>query len=306
MSEHVTESVTDSWPDDVTEGVAESVADSDPQPVPAPTLAPPTPAPPVTPQPLTPQPAAPQPPTVAGQDDFLPRLGLMAVVVLVCAGLLSLYVLGRPQMGGVQANAKAASVINVATDRPSGLRGNNIAGVASAPGPALPALPPPAQAPAQQAPAQQAPAVQPPAAKANIPPPPPAANIPQVSNPDPETANKLAAEGNLASQRQDYAKAIELFTQALQLNPAPIYYGLRGDVNWRAGKLDEALSDYNNAIAMEPGAPDGYYGRARVYRDKGDKANAIRDLQTFLELKPNDAGNAGIRQEAQEMMNQLR
>lgn len=242
-------------------------------------------------------------PVVERQDDFLPRLGLMAVIVIVCAGFLSLYVLSKPQIGGVQANAKAASVIVVPTDRPSGLRGNNIAGLTSAAsGPAQAVLPPPVSA---GAPAQ-APAAQPPAVKANIPPPPPASNIPQVSNPDPDTANKLAAEGNQASQRQDYAKAIELFTQSLQLNPAPIYYGLRGDVNWRAGKLDDALSDYNNAIAMEPGAPDGYYGRARVYRDKGDKAAAIRDLQTFLELKPNDAGNAGIRQEAQEMINQLR
>jgi len=192
----------------------------------------------------------------------------------------------------------------VPTDRPSGLRGNNIAGVTSAAsGPAQAVLPPPASA---GAPPAQPPAGQPPAAQANIPAPPPASNIPQVSNPDPDTANKLAAEGNQASQRQDYARAIELFTQSLQLNPAPIYYGLRGDVNWRAGKLDDALSDYNNAIAMEPGAPDGYFGRARVYRDKGDKANALRDLQTFLDLKPNDAGNAGIRQEAQEMINQLK
>ena len=237
------------------------------------------------------------------QDDFLPRLGLMAVVVLVCAGFLSLYVLSKPLIGGVQANAKAASIIIVPTDRPSGLRGNNIAGLTAASGPAQAVLPPPVSA---GAPPAQVPAAQPPAAKANIPPPPPASNIPQVANPDPDTANKLAAEGNQASQRQDYARAIELFSQSLQLNPAPIYYGLRGDVNWRAGKLDDALSDYNNAIAMEPGAPDGYYGRARVYRDKGDKAAAIRDLQTFLELKPNDAGNAGIRQEAQEMINQLK
>ena len=247
-------------------------------------------------------------PAVQKQDDFLPRLGLLAVVVLVCAGLLSLYVLSKPQMGGVPANAKAAAVVIVPTDRPSGLRGNNIAGLTAASGPAQAVLPPPvsAGAPPAQAPAAQPPAGQPPAAKANIPAPAPASNIPQVSNPDPDTANKLAAEGNQASQRQDYARAIELFTQSLQLNPAPIYYGLRGDVNWRAGKLDDALSDYNNAIAMEPGAPDGYFGRARVYRDKGDKANALRDLQTFLDLKPNDAGNAGIRQEAQEMINQLK
>ena len=155
-------------------------------------------------------------PSVAPTDDFLPRLGLMAVVVIVCAGFLSLYVLSKPQLGGVQANAKAASIIIVPTDRPSGLRGNNIAGLTSAAsGPAQAVLPPPVSA--------GAPPAQAPAAKANIPPPPPASNIPQVSNPDPDTANKLAAEGNQASQRQDYAKAIELFTQSLQLNPAPIY-----------------------------------------------------------------------------------
>lgn len=287
------QSVTESAPDTVTEDVAEAAADDVAESV-METGRLPAPVPQATPP---------------RQNDFLSRLGLAAVVVMVCAGILALYVLARPQIGGVQANAKAASVITVPTDRPSGLRGNNIAGVSSGAAlPAQPVLPPPAQAgaPPGQAPAPQAPAGQAPAAKANIPPPPPAANIPKVSNPDPDTANKLAAEGNQASQRQDYAKAIELFTQSLQLNPAPIYYGLRGDVNWRAGKLDDALADYNNAIAMEPGAPDGYFGRARVYRDKGDKASAIRDLQTFLELKPNDGGNAGIRQEAQELMNQLK
>jgi tetratricopeptide (TPR) repeat protein len=81
---------------------------------------------------------------------------------------------------------------------------------------------------------------------------------------------------------------------------------LRGDVNWRAGNLDAALADYNQAIAMEPNAADGYFGRARVLRDKGDKEAAMADLQQFLDLKPNDAANAGIRKDAEDMMAGLR
>lgn len=239
-------------------------------------------------------------PTNEQSDDFLPRLGVMALVIAVAVGIVFTFVVNQPLIGGVPINGQSAAIVIVPTDRPAGIR-NASGGVAGAPQGQV--APPPAQK------AAQAPAVQPPpqgpASKAVIPPPAPVA-IPKVTNPDPDTANAAAALGNQASQRQDYATAIKEFTRAMELNSAPIYYGLRGDVYWRMGRLDEALADYDVAIAMEPTAPDGYFGRARVYKDKGDKANAIQDLETFLQLKPNDAGNASIRQQAQEMIASLR
>jgi hypothetical protein len=236
-------------------------------------------------------------PTTEQPDDFLPRLGVMALVVAVAVGIVFMYVVNKPLMGGIPLNGQSASVVIVPTDRPAGIRSASSV-VAGAPGQAVP---PPAQAP----PVQPQPQPKAPASKAVIPPPAPV-TIPQVTNPDPDAANAAAALGNQASQRQDYVTAVKEFSRAMELNSAPIYYGLRGDVYWRMGRLDEALADYDIAIAMEPTAPDGYFGRARVYKDKGDKANAVQDLETFLQLKPNDAGNASIRQQAQEMIASLR
>lgn len=234
-------------------------------------------------------------------DDFLPRVALLVVVAAVSFGLISMFVLNPPLVGGVNLEGRSSFPV-VPTDKPSGLGPLGGAPPVQATSPVVspgqPALPAPvakAQAPA-------------PAAKAQAPAPavPKAVNIPQPANRDSEGASAAAALGNQASQRQDYATAIQQFSRALELDPSAVFYSLRGDVNWRAGKLDDAMADYNAVLTLDPTNADGFYGRSRVFRDKGDKASAIADLEQFLALKPDEPAHAGIRDEAKRWIEELR
>lgn len=233
-------------------------------------------------------------------DDFLPRALLLLVVAVVSFGLVSMFVLNPPLLGGVNLEGRS-SFPSMPTDKPAGLRPLGAAPPAQAVSPgAQPALPAAPSAVKAQVPA--------PAAKqaAQAPVVPKAVNIPQPANRNPEGASAAAALGNQASQRQDYATAIQEFTRALEMDPSPVFYSLRGDVNWRAGKLDDAMADYNAVLTLDPGNADGFYGRSRVFRDKGDKTAAIADLEQFLSLKPDEPAHAGIREEAKRWIEELR
>jgi len=224
----------------------------------------------------------------ARDDNFFGRLILGALVILVALGLIWAYVVKRPAIGGAAPAGQPAAILAVPTDRPPGIR---------AAGAAAQAVQPPLP---QAGPA--APKAAPVAPQANIPPP---AAAPAGAN-DPDAAGAAANAGNQASQRQDWDTAIREFSRAIELAPSGVYYSLRGDVYWRACKLDEALADYDQAVALDPANPDGYFGRGRVQRDRGDKPAAASDFQQFLDLKPDDSANAGIRQQARQWLDELR
>jgi small glutamine-rich tetratricopeptide repeat-containing protein alpha len=66
-------------------------------------------------------------------------------------------------------------------------------------------------------------------------------------------ADKLKGQGNAAMQQKDYAKAIDLYTQALNLNPLnPIYLSNRAAAYSATGNHGEAKSDAEMAVAADP------------------------------------------------------
>jgi hypothetical protein len=52
------------------------------------------------------------------------------------------------------------------------------------------------------------------------------------------------------------------------------------------GKLDEALTDYDKALALSPNYADAYNNRGEIYRQKRDYVNALKDFQNALRLDP--------------------
>jgi tetratricopeptide (TPR) repeat protein len=65
---------------------------------------------------------------------------------------------------------------------------------------------------------------------------------------------------------------------------------LRAEI-WQSMKqYDKALLDYNNSIAKMPNAsPDRYSNRARIYERLGMYQEAICDLETVLQIDPNES-----------------
>ena len=62
----------------------------------------------------------------------------------------------------------------------------------------------------------------------------------------------------------------------------------RGFDNYKAGKYDEAIKDFDEAIHLDPEDASNYRNRGIVYSKKGDPAKAIESYSTALAKKPDD------------------
>jgi tetratricopeptide (TPR) repeat protein len=106
--------------------------------------------------------------------------------------------------------------------------------------------------------------------------------------------------GNHYFRKQDYQNAISDFGEAIAINPS--YEGAfvgRGAALEGQGNLDAALSDLERAIALNPRNARGYNNRAVVYAKKGEYERAVIDIDQAIRLEPNDPvrfNNRGIMQ----------
>jgi tetratricopeptide (TPR) repeat protein len=79
--------------------------------------------------------------------------------------------------------------------------------------------------------------------------------------------------------KKDYDKAISDFNEAIRLDPnyAPAYY-YRGNAYYFKKDYDKAISDFNEAIRLDPKYAAAYYERGAAYREQGNKAQAQTDF----------------------------
>jgi len=110
----------------------------------------------------------------------------------------------------------------------------------------------------------------------------------------PESAEKAAIE-RLDHGKDLYAagktnEAIAAFTQALASNRAAIearFY--RGNACYRKGEYDAAIADYTAALAIRPDYHQALYNRGVVYAvGKSEYETAIKDFTAALDIKPDD------------------
>jgi len=71
-------------------------------------------------------------------------------------------------------------------------------------------------------------------------------------------------------------------------NNARAYYN-RGNAWFMEGDFDRAISEYTNAIELNPRFADAYYNRGNAYRIKGQYDKAISDFAKAIELDPRNA-----------------
>lgn len=55
------------------------------------------------------------------------------------------------------------------------------------------------------------------------------------------------------------------------------------------GKLDDAMLYYNKVVDANPFSATAFKERGAIYLEKGDKENAEKDMQSFLEVNPKEA-----------------
>ena len=94
-----------------------------------------------------------------------------------------------------------------------------------------------------------------------------------------EDINSLFEEGQKELDNSNFQKAIDLFSEALRLNPeADWIYGDRGRAKYNSGDPEGAIQDFSKAIELNKGKSVYYIWRSDAYDqvDKSDLAEADR------------------------------
>lgn len=97
----------------------------------------------------------------------------------------------------------------------------------------------------------------------------------------------LANRAQLLARLGRTEEALADFDRAIAIDPAfPDHYLDRGNLLFELGRVDDALADYEMAMRMSPPLPEAYYNRAEVRMAIGDLEGARADLDYVLELDP--------------------
>ncbi|HRE68854.1 MAG TPA: tetratricopeptide repeat protein [Cyclobacteriaceae bacterium] len=102
-------------------------------------------------------------------------------------------------------------------------------------------------------------------------------------------AENSLARHNLAllGRNQSFAETEKLLTEAIEANPKlPYSYVERGLLRLNSGNTQGALSDYNEAIKLEPDNYEYLLNRGLVKERIKDYDGALTDYKKVIELKP--------------------
>ena len=107
-------------------------------------------------------------------------------------------------------------------------------------------------------------------------------------------------DGMAALNSGNYPLAIQLYTEAMALDPANAakWQVTRGIVYGLNGQKAESLRDFTASINAKPNVATGYYYRSGAYIASGQTALAYADAQMALRLAPNDDG---VKRRAQQL-----
>jgi S1-C subfamily serine protease len=108
----------------------------------------------------------------------------------------------------------------------------------------------------------------------------------------------LNNRGNSYNSKGEFDRAISDFTEAVRLNPAAAgpYYN-RGNSYYGKGEFDRAIADFSQAIRLSPNLMAAYVYRGQMYNLKGDYDRALADFNRAVRLDPTEVviySNRGI------------
>ena len=115
-----------------------------------------------------------------------------------------------------------------------------------------------------------------------------------------KNGGSYAVRCDVWSERSEFENAIADCSKAIELgipklaNKSSGYHD-RGAVYFRKGDLDQAMSDFNEALRLDPLNAAAFAERADIWRSKGDLERAIKDLDQSIRLSPNLAKAYAVR-----------
>jgi protein O-mannosyl-transferase len=103
---------------------------------------------------------------------------------------------------------------------------------------------------------------------------------------NPENLNAVALVAVTLREDGKESVAIELLKEAIARHPDPMLMSELGTSYREAGREQEALEAFNNALRVQPLLPDPYTGKALILISRGDIDNAIPLLKQSVALEP--------------------
>lgn len=90
-------------------------------------------------------------------------------------------------------------------------------------------------------------------------------------------------------KKQDYDKAIDLYSSAIECDPQiATYYGNRSIAYLKKEFFGYALADATKALELDKNYIKGYYRRAAAQMAMNRFKEAVKDLETVVKVRPND------------------
>jgi tetratricopeptide (TPR) repeat protein len=79
-----------------------------------------------------------------------------------------------------------------------------------------------------------------------------------------------------------YDRALVDYEAALTIEPDVYTYNAHGTLIASLGRWDEAIQEYDQAIALDPDYAESYFNRGYAYKVMGETEQALADFQQFL------------------------
>ncbi|CAL4896204.1 unnamed protein product [Urochloa decumbens] len=109
------------------------------------------------------------------------------------------------------------------------------------------------------------------------------------TNSDVQKAEDLKLKANEAFKANKFSQAIELYSQAIELNSSnAVYWANRAFAHTKLEEYGSAVQDATKAIEVDPRYSKGYYRRGAAYLAMGKFKEALKDFQQVKKICPND------------------
>ena len=121
------------------------------------------------------------------------------------------------------------------------------------------------------------------------------ASLTEVVQRNPNDAQAYNVRGSVLGRAGRNQEALADFDRAIALdaNYAQAYAN-RGQVHRQMNRLEPALADYNKALSLDQNYAAAYLGRGQVYRAQGRALDALNDYNRAIQMAPDQ--RAGLLQ----------
>ncbi|KDP26984.1 hypothetical protein JCGZ_22100 [Jatropha curcas] len=120
-------------------------------------------------------------------------------------------------------------------------------------------------------------------------------------------AEEIKVLANEAFKAHKYSQAIDLYSQAIELNSEnAVYWANRAFAHTKLEEYGSAIQDSSKAIEIDPKYSKGYYRRGAAYLAMGKFKEALKDFQQVKKLCPNDPDAAKKLKECEKAVMKLK